>query len=227
MKLVIHIPARKGSKRVPRKNFRDLCGKPMIEYSIISALNSKITDKVYINTDDIELAGIMTSKYPELKFFNRDISLTQDKVGNDEFNFDFIQKIKPDVLMMINPVCPLVTEKMIADTYQYYLENDYDTVISASKSQMQFFCKGEPVNINIKEKLGPSQLNPPVYELNWAISLWECSTFIQNMESKGFAAFGTNLGIFEIDKFAGIKVSNENDFLALEALIQGGYENRL
>ncbi len=227
MRLVIHIPARKGSKRVPRKNFRDLCGKPMIEYSIMSAIKANITDEIYINTDDVELADLMVSKHPELKFFNRDTSLTGDKSSSDDFNFDFINSTNPDVLMMINPVCPLVNEKMIVDTYKYFVNNDYDTVISASKSQMQFFCKDQPININLDEKLAPSQENSPVYELNWAITIWECKTFVNNMKSKGFAVLGTKLGIFEIDKFAGLKVSNENDFLAIEALIKGGYEDRL
>ena len=227
MRLVIHIPARKGSKRVPRKNHRNLCGKPMIEYSIISAIKANITEEIYINTDDVELADLMVSRYPKLKFFCRDISLTGDKSSSDEFNYDFIKSTNPDVLMMINPVCPLINEKMIINAFKFFEDNDYDTVISASKSQMQFFYKDQPININLDETLAPSQENTPVYELNWAITIWDCKTFINNMKAKSFAVLGTKLGIFEIDKIAGLKVSNENDFLAIEALIKGGYEDRL
>ena len=110
----------------------------MIEYSIISAIKANITDEVYINTDDVELAELMVSKYPKLKFFKRDTSLTGDKSSSDDFNYNFIKNKNPDVLMMVNPVCPLINEKMIINTFNYFEDHNYDTVISASKSQMQF-----------------------------------------------------------------------------------------
>ena len=52
------IPARGGSKRVPRKNIRPLAGKPMIAYSIECALKSKLFDRVIVSTDDDEIAKI-------------------------------------------------------------------------------------------------------------------------------------------------------------------------
>lgn len=227
MKIVIHIPARKGSKRVPRKNFRDLCGKPMFEYSLISAINSKITKEIYINTDDSELANHMILKYPDLKYFKREPALSADNSSSDEFNYDFIKKINPDILIMINPVCPLINEKIIKQAYDFFITSDYDTVITASKSHMQFFCDKKPVNININEQLAASQENSPVFELNWAITIWDCKIFKKNMESKGFAVMGDNMGVYAIDKYLGLKVSDECDFLAIEALIKGGFGNRL
>jgi CMP-N-acetylneuraminic acid synthetase len=54
-KIVLHIPAREGSKRVPRKNIRLMAGNPMISYTIRAALMSGITDHVYVNTDSEEI----------------------------------------------------------------------------------------------------------------------------------------------------------------------------
>ena len=50
------IPARGGSKRIPRKNVRDFCGKPIIAYSIEAAMESKLFDEVMVSTDDEEIA---------------------------------------------------------------------------------------------------------------------------------------------------------------------------
>ena len=52
------IPARGGSKRIPRKNIKDFHGKPLIAYSIEVALKSKLFDKVIVSTDDEEIAKI-------------------------------------------------------------------------------------------------------------------------------------------------------------------------
>ena len=52
------IPARGGSKRIPRKNIKDFFGKPLIAYSIEVALKSKLFDKVVVTTDDEEIASI-------------------------------------------------------------------------------------------------------------------------------------------------------------------------
>lgn len=57
MKLAV-IPARGGSKRIPRKNIRDFCGKPMIAWSVEAALRSGIFDHVVVSTDDDEIAQI-------------------------------------------------------------------------------------------------------------------------------------------------------------------------
>ena len=52
------IPARGGSKRLPRKNLLDLCGKPLIAWSIEAALKSKYISKVIVSSDDEEILNI-------------------------------------------------------------------------------------------------------------------------------------------------------------------------
>lgn len=57
-KCIAVIPARSGSKRIPRKNIKDFFGKPLIAYSIETALETKLFDKVIVTTDDEEIAEI-------------------------------------------------------------------------------------------------------------------------------------------------------------------------
>jgi pseudaminic acid cytidylyltransferase len=67
MKIAI-IPARGGSKRIPRKNIKDFCGKPMISYSINAALSTGFFDKVIVSTDDPEIADISKTFGAEVPF---------------------------------------------------------------------------------------------------------------------------------------------------------------
>ena len=56
------IPARGGSKRIPRKNIREFCGKPILGWSIEAALKSRLFDHVLVSTDDEEISEILFGK---------------------------------------------------------------------------------------------------------------------------------------------------------------------
>lgn len=69
MSAIAIITARGGSKRIPRKNIRDFCGKPIIAYSIEAALNSKIFDEVMVSTDDAEIAEVSIRHGAKVPFY--------------------------------------------------------------------------------------------------------------------------------------------------------------
>ena len=66
------IPARMGSKRIPRKNIKSFCGKPIISYSIEKALEVNIFDKVIVSTDSVDVAKIAKEYGAEIPFLRPD-----------------------------------------------------------------------------------------------------------------------------------------------------------
>ena len=68
MKICV-IPARGGSKRIPRKNIRDFCGKPMVAWAIGYALESRLFDKVIVSTEDECIADVALAAGAEIPFF--------------------------------------------------------------------------------------------------------------------------------------------------------------
>lgn len=74
------IPARGGSKRIPRKNIKEFCGKPMIAYSIEAALQSGCFDKIIVSTDDSEIMEVAKSYGAEVPF-TRPTELSNDYAG--------------------------------------------------------------------------------------------------------------------------------------------------
>ena len=74
------IPARAGSKRIPRKNIKDFCGKPMIAWSIEAALQSNCFDRVIVSTDDVEIADVAKRYGAEVPFM-RPAVLADDHTG--------------------------------------------------------------------------------------------------------------------------------------------------
>ena len=74
------IPARGGSKRIPRKNIRNFCGKPMLAWSIEAARNSGCIDRVIVSTDDLEIAALAREHGADVPFV-RPASLADDYAG--------------------------------------------------------------------------------------------------------------------------------------------------
>ena len=219
-KVVLHIPAREGSKRVPKKNLRKMNDSPMISYVIKESLESKITKEVYVNTDSSEIISYVEKNFSKCKIYKRSVILASDDSSSEDFNLDIMNNLGADTLVMINPVCPLIKSSDINNAFKKYRESDCDTLISCSSTKMQTFCEDNPVNINLNEQLAPSQKNQTVKTLNWAITIWDCKSFRKRIKSLGYAVLGDNRLLYELDFIKSIKVSYEEDFILAEKILK-------
>lgn len=209
-KTIAHIPARAGSKRVPKKNLRLIAGRPMVAYAIDIAIRANGIDEVYINTDDPEMAAV--GEELGAKIYMRDPELATDTATSDDFNSDIISRLKPKTLVMVSPTCPLLTLDDISGALSTYNRTDADTLITCSETQMQVFCEDRPVNIDVDRALAPSQENPVVQVLNWAITIWDGQAFEARMNANGHAVWGTKRILHPIPALNSVKVSTHADF---------------
>lgn len=116
------IPARGGSKRIPRKNIKDFYGKPLIAYSIEVALASKLFDKVIVTTDDEEIATI-AKKYGAAVPFLRPKELSDDFTGTQDVIDHTLEYLKKegesfDYVCTIYATAPLLQEKYLIEGYE-------------------------------------------------------------------------------------------------------------
>lgn len=212
--IIGQIPARGGSKRVPAKNLRYLRGKPMIAYAVEAALSSGVLDDVYVNTDSDALGAL--AERLGAKVYRRPAELGSDTAAGDDFNADFIRKLHPTTVVMVSPVCPLVEAADIRDAVKAFRESDCDTLITCQDTRMQTFCAGKPVNIDLSGPLAPTQQNPVVQILNWAVTIWDAKAFMRSYEEKGNGYIGTRRLLFPIPAMRAVKVSDEDDFRLAE-----------
>ena len=106
------IPARGGSKRIPRKNIRDFCGKPMIAWSIEAAHASECFDRVIVSTDDDEIAKVARAWGAEVPFM-RPVELADDHTGTipviaHATRWMMEAEDEPDSVCCLYPTAPLV-----------------------------------------------------------------------------------------------------------------------
>lgn len=111
------ITARGGSKRIPRKNIKEFCGKPIIEYSIEAALQSGLFEEVMVSTDDAEIAKIAQAAGAQVPFM-RSSANAGDYAGTDDVLMEVLLAYRElgrefDTFCCIYPTAPFVTARKL------------------------------------------------------------------------------------------------------------------
>lgn len=126
------IPARGGSKRIPRKNIKPFLGKPIIAYSIQAAIESGLFDEVMVSTDDVEIAEIAKHYGASIPFFR-----SQEKSNDFATTFDVIEEVvlkyqtygkQFEYICCIYPCAPFCSKEVVIQTFELLKRMDFDTV---------------------------------------------------------------------------------------------------
>src|SRR3990167_2535618 len=126
MKIAV-ITARGGSKRIPRKNIRHFCGKPIIAYSIQAALEANCFDEVMVSTDDPEIAEI-AKKWGAYVPFTRSAKTASDYATTAEVVLEVLQQyqlrqVNPELVCCIYPTAPFITAKSLTTALDVMTHN--------------------------------------------------------------------------------------------------------
>ncbi|HOG23873.1 MAG TPA: pseudaminic acid cytidylyltransferase [Candidatus Omnitrophota bacterium] len=137
MRSIAIIPARGGSKRIPRKNIKDFLGQPIIAYSIASALASHVFDEVMVSTDDAEIAGISEKCGAKVPFF-RSAELSNDRAMTAPVLVEVIKEYKKsgkrfDHVCCIYPCAPFIKEECLRQAMALLTEKRCDSVFPVVK----------------------------------------------------------------------------------------------
>ncbi|MFA6192478.1 MAG: pseudaminic acid cytidylyltransferase [Sulfurimonas sp.] len=135
-KAVAIIPARGGSKRVPRKNIKEFHGKPLIAYSIEVAIQSNLFDRVIVSTDDEEIASIAKKYGADVPFLrppelSDDLTMPQDAIDHALEYLDNSGEIY-DCYCTIYPTAPLMQVKYLIQGFEKLNNTDAVNVFSAT-----------------------------------------------------------------------------------------------
>ncbi len=132
------IPARGGSKRIPRKNVARLRGKPLICYTIEAALEAGLVKNVVVTTDDLEVAEVSKScgaqvQYPRPKELSGDSSQAVDVLKYSVTLFE-TDGSRPDIIVLLQPTSPFRNARHIDEAVTLLLETNADTVTAVRKA---------------------------------------------------------------------------------------------
>ena len=128
------IPARGGSKRIPRKNIKDFLGKPIIAYSIEAALKSGVFDEVMVSTDDDEIASVARHYGASVPFMRskdtaNDYATTADVINEVLTQYENIGK-EFDIVCCIYATAPFVTSDRLREAMETLKSNSADSAFT-------------------------------------------------------------------------------------------------
>ena len=126
------IPARGGSKRIPRKNVKYFLGKPLIAYSIEAALNSGVFERVIVSTDDAEIADVAVKFGAQVPFM-RDAALSDDYATSSDAVADAATRLGEYThVCCLYATAPLITGEILREAYGKFEEAGCEFLFSAT-----------------------------------------------------------------------------------------------
>ena len=134
MSSIAIITARGGSKRIPKKNIKEFCGKPIIAYSIEAALNSYVFDEVMVSTDSKEIADIAMEYKAAVPFLRSDIT-SNDFATTADALIEVVREYEKigqdyDIVACIYPTAPFLTSEKLAGALKKMNESGADAILS-------------------------------------------------------------------------------------------------
>jgi N-acylneuraminate cytidylyltransferase len=162
------IPARGGSKRIPRKNIRDFLGKPIIAYSIQAAIDSKLFDEVMVSTDDEEIASIAVAHGAAIPFI-RSKKNADDYAPTVEVLIEVLNSYKNigkefSLGCCIYPTAPLISVSRLLQGLKTIQNGNYNTVFPITRFSYPIWRALQITNDKVN-MIWPKYLSTPSQEM--------------------------------------------------------------
>jgi len=225
------IPARGGSKRLPRKNIKLLCGKPLISYSIEEAKKSKLLDRLFVVTEDEEIYNVAKSHGVEL--IKEPEHLAGDKVVMEDVLIHTVKtvveehKFNPHIIVLLQPTTPYRTAETIDEAIKKLVEHpEADAIVSVYKAPQHYnphwvskIHDDGYIRPYIGEKYVPlAQLMPEVYWRDGQVY----AVYTEKLLETGSRYGNKCIPYINREDRYHINIDDELDFMLAELLIEKG-----
>ena len=238
-KVLAVIPARGGSKGVPRKNIKLLCGKPLVAWSIEAGKNSRYVDKIIVSTEDIEIAEISKKYSAEVPFF-RPAELATDTALPAEALLHALNYLEKkgeyyDYIVQLDPTSPLRTAEDIDRALEMLLNNPAaNSIVGMAKPESahpDFIVSLSATGIikPLGSGLGigtnaPAKMRQELGELYFP----EGTVYISDVPTfkikKSF--YHESTMAYPVERYKQFEIDEEMDFVVVEALMKSKFHRR-
>jgi CMP-N,N'-diacetyllegionaminic acid synthase len=223
------IPARGGSKGIPRKNIRKLAGKQLLTYTAEAAFGSKLLNRIILSTEDEEIKQLGLQLGLDVPFV-RPANLAEDNtpglsvIQHAVRTLEIEENYHSDVIVVLQPTSPLRTSQHIDEALKKFLRDNADSLVSVTEiahnlnpySVMRLKANGtlEPF-LKYDEKKNIRQLKPVFYARNGA-AIYICT---YDCLMKKNSLFGDKLLPFFMKKEESFDLDDQIDWEIVESLL--------
>ena len=214
-KAIIIIPARGGSKRIKNKNLKLLSGKPLIEHTILHALNSNFSSEIYVSTDSRSIKDIC-NKYP-INIVERPKTISSDSASSEDallHTLDILKKknkYDPKYVIFLQCSSPFRSKNDINNAYKKIISDNSDSLLSVVESKKFLWSVdksggNKAINYDIDNRKREQDIND-TYEENGSIYI--CKT--KNLRKYNNRLSG-KISIYKMDFWSTLQIDEIHDF---------------
>ena len=218
--VLVVIPAKERSTRLPGKNLKDLCGKPMMAYPILAAKAARGVGRVVVTTESEKIKEIALRYGADVPFL-RPVELTLDAVTSQQVLVHALDELKrvdgyePDYVLLLYPTSPLLSSARIEQAIALAVEKDADSVVSGHHDKGHYWIEDD----GAWKRLYPialvnSQYQKPLFRENGAIYMTRTSVL---RGQKQLLADRAQVLLMEPDE--NVDVDYPEDFARVEAIL--------
>ena len=216
--IIALVPMKGHSERVPNKNLRPFCGKPLCHWIISSLEKSHYVKNIVVNTDSQEIAENIRKNFDRVKIIDRPDEIRGDFVSMNTIIAYDLSQLPGEHFLQTHSTNPLLNTETIDRAIDLYFRNlgMHDSLFTVTRHNARFYWgDGSPINHDPQELIRTQDL-PPILEENSSLYIFSRESFKQNDGRR----IGLKPYLFEISKFEAIDIDEEDDFLLAELLCQ-------
>jgi len=216
-KIVALVPMRHHSQRVPRKNYREMAGKPLYHHILNTLNDCPEIDAIVVDTDSEIIIEGLRVEFPQVIIIERSAALRADDIPmNDVLLFDTGQ-VPADLYIQTHSTNPLLRSETISNAIRSFHEqsDEYDSLFSVTRLQTRLWDENtKPVNHNPNILLQTQDL-PPIFEENSCIYIFTAEKLRERRNR-----IGEKPMMYEIKPGEALDIDEESDFMIADIILK-------
>jgi CMP-N-acetylneuraminic acid synthetase len=213
-KITAVIPIRKGSQRVPNKNFKDFWnGKSLLELKIESLIAVKTIDDIVVNTDS-EIAIEIAKSYG-INYHRRDDYFASSECSQSEFFHNLAETTDSDLILHTPCTSPFIKTNTYYDLINRFLISNHDSGNTVGLVKEYLWLNGNPLNYDVSSKVPNSQDLPDVMKLTFGVNIIHREIMLERKNVIGY-----NPLFYVVDGIEETDIDTKLDFDTAQCLYQ-------
>jgi N-acylneuraminate cytidylyltransferase len=217
--VVAFIPVRGGSKSIPLKNIKILCGKPLVYWSVSALERTMAIDEIIVATDSDEIERVVLSfNYAKTKIYRRSAENASDTATTESVMLEYIGKSElndNDIFILVQATSPLTESKHFSEAFELYCNKHYNSLLSCVRNYRFFWNEdGSSKNYDYQQRPRRQDFNGQLME-NGSFYI---NTVGNIKQSKN--RLSGRIGIYEMPEYTATEIDEPDDWMILERVMQ-------
>lgn len=216
---IAFIPVRGGSKSIPLKNIKEICGKPLVYWTAKAANDANCIDKVIIATDSEEIKRVVLKfNLKKVEIYDRHAENARDTSSTESVMLEYLEQANldnDDYFFLIQATSPMLKTQHIDEMYSKFIKEQSDSAFSCVLTKRFFWTKdGVPVNYDYKNR--PRRQDFEGYMLE------NGACYINTVENvlRDKNRISGKKTIYEMPEYTSYEIDEPDDFIIIEELMK-------